>query len=245
MFTKFDSYYPKDTHLSKHQSHGNKSATKYLTMTYKNTRSDFAYLVQLGICVFSGGAQVITMQKTTEGTMLSWLICWWLSTAINIWLSLDSHKANGNRGSKQMLAIYSAWGVVVSLLIAVFFSQADVIWRDSDTILLSLTLVGTILGATYIKNNKLRFDSPFARGLQSILLRVTPQLFLCYTILTEGGDGFSIVFIVLGHIAVLTRLGVLHANKHEVANQALRKSEIANWVTWGFLTLIWMYDKIK
>lgn len=214
-------------------------------MNHRKIRRKFAYPVQLGICIFSGAAQIITMQTTTAGTMLSWLISWWLSTAINIWLSLDSHKVNDNRGSKQMLAIYSAWGVVVSLLIAVFFSQADTIWRDSDTILASLTSVGIILGATYIKNMGLKFDSPFARGLQSILLRVTPQLFLCYTILTEGGDGFSIVFIVLGHIAVFTRLDVLDSNKHEESTEVLRKSEIANWITWGFLTLIWIYDKIK
>lgn len=214
-------------------------------MDFRKIRMDFAYPTQLGICIFSGGAQTVTMQTTTEGTMLSWLISWWLSTAINIWLSLDSHKANDNSNSKQLLAIYSAWGVVVSLLIAVFISQADVIWRDSDTILMTLTLVGTILGATYIKNNKLRFDSPFARGLQSILLRVTPQLFLCYTIFTSGGNGFSWVFIVLGHVAVLTRLDLLHLNKHEESTRALRKSEIANWITWGFLTLVWIYDKIK
>jgi hypothetical protein len=214
-------------------------------MDHNRIRREFAYPVQLGICIFSGAAQIVTMQNNTEGTMLSWLISWWLSTAINIWLSLDSHKANDNIGSKQMLAIYSAWGVVVSLLIAVFVSQADVIWRDSDTILMTLTMVGIILGATYIKNNGLRFDSPFARGLQGIILRVTPQLFLCYTILTVGGSGFSWVFIILGHIAVLTRLDVLHHNKHEESTRALRKSEIANWVTWGFLTLVWIYDKIK
>lgn len=96
-------------------------------MNHRKIRRKFAYPAQLGICIFSGTAQIVTMQTTTEGTMLSWLISWWLSTAINIWLSLDSHKTNDNRGSKQMLAIYSAWGVVVSLLIAVFFSQADVI----------------------------------------------------------------------------------------------------------------------
>ncbi len=144
-----------------------------------------------------------------------------------------------------MLAIYSAWAIVIVFLIVTFLQNADTLWTRADSILSVITLIGTSVGAIHIARKKLRFDSPFARGIQSILLRVTPQLFLIYTILTVGGDGFSIVFIALGHIANYTRLHIISENKKEESSKALRKSEIASWVTWCLLTLIWVYDKIK
>ena len=163
---------------------------------------------------------------------------------INLSLSYRAHQVLPSRVTKQTVIVYATWAVVLVITVLVFLWQGTTIWSEIDTLTAILATAGIVLTLTVGRMQGLPVVDPVVRGYLAVFFKGLPQLTLAYSIWQYGGEGLSVVAVLVGHITVCTRLGQIFLSLREAGwdrnRQGSAISEIANEGSWIVVTIVWL-----
>ena len=159
-------------------------------------------------------------------------------------LSISAHKVAPSRTTRQAIATYVTWFVLVSILILVVGTNSDYQWNNKDTTTIISALILTIIVLIIGKLGNRRLSDPMIKAFFAIAYKSVPQVLLAWKFLSEGGSGTPTVSIILGHVTILIRLGQLYFMIKEAGWDRNRSwlaiSETANELSWIIATIAWL-----
>ena len=205
---------------------------------------DSLFYVQLLAASSFGIAQAWLMLTTTEGVISTWLAFWGIFLIINLSLSYRAHQVKPSRISKQTLIVYAVWTAIMTINVGVFLWQDQDIWNAVDTLTAVLATAGIALTLLvgYLKG--LPIADPLIRGYLAVFFKAVPQFTLGYSIWVDGGEGLSVVAVIIGHITICTRLGQIFLSLKEAGwdrnRQGSEISEVANELSLIVVTIVWL-----
>jgi hypothetical protein len=216
----------------------------FLTST-KQLTADAFFVLQLVLCLISGGSQFVRLLTTSQGVNVSWLASWLAFLLINLGLTVRAHRLQPSRVTLQTVLTYSAWTLAIAGCLALLLYQGTEVWDGKDTattIMVSLGVLTTWLAA---RRRGLSLADPLVHGWFGVCFIALPQLTLTYKIFTVGGAGLAGGMLLAGHIGITTRLGQLWFAIREAGwdknRQGAALSELANEITWLLVTLAWLW----
>jgi hypothetical protein len=214
-----------------------------LTST-KQLTADTFFVLQLVLCLISGGSQFVRLLTTSQGVNVSWLACWLAFLLINLGLTFHAHRRQPSRVTLQTVLTYSAWTLAIAACLALLLYQGTEVWDGKDTattVMVSLGVLATWLAA---RRRGLTHTDPLVHGWFGVCFIGLPQLTLTYKIFTVGGTGLAGGMLLAGHIGITTRLGQLWFAIREAGwdrnRQGAALSELANEATWLLVTVAWL-----
>lgn len=201
------------------------------------------YIQILAACSF-GFAQAWLMFSTTEGVIFTWLAFWGVFLAINLSLSVRAHQVKPSRITKQTVIVYAIWTLIMSTNVLVFLWHDTDIWNEVDTLTSLLATAGIALTLVIGRLKRLPLMDPLVRGYLAVFFKALPQFTLAYSIWQDGGDGISVVGVLIGHITICTRLGQIFLSLREAGwdrnRQGSAISEVANEISLIAVTIVWL-----
>lgn len=199
----------------------------------------FLFYFQIVCAIVFVTAQALKMFESIEGVSLGFFFCHGAFAFLNLSLSLVALKETERStkdyvNKKQSVYIYMMW--VVFLLIHLGIALVKKVgWKPIDTITLIVVFTG-FLGIVIFSNyKKISLLNPWVKAVTAIFLKCVPQVTLAIVIYQYGKGGLSGIWILFGHITILTR--ILHLwvstrngwNKNTLASFV---SEIFNEISW-------------
>jgi len=76
--------------------------------------ADLLFVVQLTCALIFGGSQTLHMLESTEGLNVSFFLFWALFLVINLGLSVQAHRAQPSRVTRQTVFVYSLWTLIIA-----------------------------------------------------------------------------------------------------------------------------------
>lgn len=222
----------------------NGTVREELMLYSKTVAADLLFLVQIVCTLAFGGSQFMQLLVSTEGVGASWFISWEIFLLLNLWLAAHAHLAQPSRVTRQALASYVLWIIMVTADLGAMVWNKSYVWGSSDTWTLVCVLVGvggTILVASH---RQLGVHDPMVRGWFAVFFKAVPQFVLAWTVSVHGSDGLATTALVAGHLTILTRIGQLTYAIREAGWDRNRLgsalSEVGNEVSWLVVTLAWL-----
>ena len=215
-------------------------------MTPRNQHfvGDVLFALQMFFALSMGLSQAWQMVHSTEGIILTWFAFWGFFLLINLKLSHQAHLVQPSRITKQTLIVYATWTVIMALNISVFLWRDEAVWKDVDTLTSTFALIGIFIVIAVSLFQKLSLSDPILRGYLALIFKAMPQLTLAYSIWLDGGEGLSVVAVIVGHITICTRLGQIYLSIREASWDRNRIgsaiSEIGNEASMVVLTIVWL-----
>ncbi len=210
----------------------------------KRMLADLLFLVQIICAVAFGGSQFFTMLNTSQGVSISWFATWEVFLVLNLFLTIRAHRNKPSRVTLQTVWSYAITVVVVTLDLSAIVWRNTGAWSGIDTLTVVCVGIGVVATCFVAKFKQLPIADPLVRGYLAIFFKAIPQLTLAYNMLQVGGAGLAGVAIVVGHLAILTRLGQLWFSIREAGWDRNRIgsaiSELANEVSWVVVTIVWL-----
>ncbi|MEM7469158.1 MAG: hypothetical protein AAF387_20055 [Pseudomonadota bacterium] len=215
-----------------------------MTTGKRHLLGDFLFYLQLIFALSMGISQAWTMLHSTEGIIVTWFMFWGIFLAINLTLSIQAHKTQPSRITKQTVIVYATWTVVMTLDTVIYLWKTPGTWKDVDTLTTILALLGIALTLVVGKLKNLPPLDPIIRGYLALIFKAMPQLTLAYSIWLDGGDGLSRVAVIVGHITICSRIAQIFLSLREASWDRNRIgsaiSEIGNEVSLIVLTVVWL-----
>jgi hypothetical protein len=187
--------------------------------------------------------QVFRLFESTQGVTIIFFLSQMAFLVFNLSLAISACKNNPSREKKQTLMIYVNWTFLISVLFAIVL--AKVAWKNSDWLVVLLTVAGTIIVVLIGSLGKLSYKDPIIRGFLSCLYKTVPQIYLGWCIWHDGGGaGLAAIMVWSGHLTALTRIaqiGVAIKRSGWDRNMAgIVLSESGNELSWIFATIMWL-----
>lgn len=210
----------------------------------KQVISDSLFWVQIiGAVVFCGAYTLRSLHDITGSSAAQFgLVAMFL--VFNLALGIGAHRAKPSRTTRQAIATYIVWLVLVTILIGVVVTNSAYQWNEKDTTTLITALVLTVAVLTIGGVKGLSPNDPMMKGLFAIAYKSVPQVLLAWKFLAEGASGTPAVSIWVGHATILVRLGQIYFTVNEAGwdrNRVwLAISETANEVSWIIATIVWL-----
>jgi hypothetical protein len=205
--------------------------------------ADLLFLTQVVAAVVSGVAQFIRLIGTTQGVGVSWYAFWDAFLIINLGLAVRAHRVQPSRVTRQTVATYAVWLVMVTAQIGAM-AWGRGVWDGRDTTTALLAAVGILAVLAWCAATGTAVLDPYARGGYALCFRVVPQLMLAWRLGVEGNGGFPGLSVVMGHLAILTRIGQVAFSIREAGWDRNRTgsaiAEIGNEVSWCAITFAWL-----
>lgn len=184
------------------------------------------------------------MLTTTEGVSFTWLAFWAVFLVINLSLAWRAHRALPSRVTRQTLAVYWTWSVLIALNLFVFIVRGKLLWTGIDTVTSAIALAGIMVTLAAGARHGLGIGDGLVRGWLAVFFKAVPQLALAWSVLVHGGGGVSAVVIIGGHLTICTRLGQILLALREAGWDRNRRgaaiSEFANEGSWIVATVAWL-----
>jgi hypothetical protein len=206
--------------------------------------ADSLFLFQIvGAVVFCGAyALRATVDVTGSSIVQFGLVGAFLFFCLT--LSVGAYKTKPDRATKQGIATYIVWLVLLFVVIGSTLSNKEYQWNDKETAMLVMGIVLTgavlLIGVT----SHTRVTDPMMRGLFAIAFKAVPQVLLAWKFLEEGASGTPAAAIIVGHVTILIRLGQIYfmvrASGWDRNRKWLTLSEVSNEVSWIIATLVWL-----
>lgn len=197
--------------------------------------------------VFQLGHMIHDMD--TKGVSISLFSSVIIFLIANMLLTYNSYKDNHSIRMLRALWVYGMW-LLVHILIVI-----GLIWirmatnipltypSDLRTIVLVLIGYGSIALILWIKrfSGTISYKDPMIKGLVGIVAKSLPQFTMAINIFVVGGSGHAVFAIVAANVTPLARILQLYFNPvHDGNRKWLLVSEIANELTWAFVSLAWL-----
>lgn len=186
------------------------------------------------------------MLKSTEGVSFSLFVCHSVFALLNLSLSIAALKnaVGGERMIKrQAVFIYAMWTSVLILHKGIAFWKMEQLWKQIDTVTCLLVGTGIIFVLAIARLKKLSLLDPYIKAGLAISFKSIPQVTLAVMIYYFGKGGLSGIWILFGHITILTRIVHLWISNHEKWDRNTRGSfvsEVWNEISWLVSTGAWL-----
>lgn len=206
--------------------------------------ADLFFVTQVVAAVVSGVAQFVRLLGTTQGVGVSWYAFWDGFLVINLGLAIHADRAQPSRITRQTVATYAVWLVMVTAQIGAMAWGRNGVWDGRDTLTALLAFAGIIAVSGWAADRGIGLLDPYARGGYALCFRVVPQLMLAWRLGVEGNGGFPGLSVVMGHLAILTRIGQVAFSIREAGWDRNRTgsaiAEVGNEVSWCAITVAWL-----
>ncbi len=190
--------------------------------------------------------QIMRSFTSTAGMTITWSMLCSVFVTVNFFLALSAYWDSGSRKAMQVTLVYANWLVLWSIMFVVVFIKGT--WTDSDTLVtvIVIMLVTVIMVMRRQGSVMETFVEPINRGLISLVVKSTPQLYIAYCIYRAGrNDGLAGMSLVIGHITVCARAVEIYITAKQDGwtkkNIGLFISETGNELTWMVTTGYWLY----
>jgi hypothetical protein len=211
----------------------------------KKIVADLLFGVQIASTFVWGGAQFVRMLTTSQGVSVSWFGFWELFLVLNLMLALRAHKTQPSRVTRQTIATYSLWTLIVSMDLGVMVVRGTTNWNERDVMTTIFATLGIVATLAVARAKSFGIVDPVVKGWLGASFKGIPQLGLAYNLMTLGANGLAGMTILTGHITVLTRLGQLYFSIREAGWDRNRTgsaiSELANYGSWVIVTIAWFF----
>jgi hypothetical protein len=205
--------------------------------------ADLFFVTQVCAAVVSGVAQFARLLTTTQGVGVSWYAFWDAFLVINLGLAIRANRAQPSRITRQTVATYAVWLVMVTAQIGAMAWGRVGVWDDRDTLTALLAAAGIVAVSGWAAASGVGLLDPYARGGYALCFRVVPQMMLAWRLGIEGNGGFPGLSIIMGHLAILTRIGQVAFSIREAGWDRNRTgsaiAEVGNEVSWCAITIGW------
>lgn len=213
-------------------------------MSFQKRTADLLFAVQLIGAILFCGAQFLRSLEDVHGVSVIQFTAACAFVVFNLFLGIGAHRAQPSRVTRQAIASYVVWGVLLAVVVAAVCTNNDYRWSIQDTTILVLT--GILAAATLMfgRFHRLPIRDPMLLAFLAIACKSVPQLLLVWTILDQGGSGIPGLSIIVGHCTIFLRLGQVSYMIWETGWERNRKwlfvSEGAAEVTWIAATIAWL-----
>ena len=216
-------------------------------MFSKEKMLDYLFVVQFICTLGFGGSQFAKMLTTSQGVSISWFSTWLVFLVLNLWLAVRAHRNQPSRLTRQTIASYITWIIMVMLDLGAMLGKGTGTWnaRDNYTIVVSaFGIVSTLAVARKMRLPVVNNTDPMVKGLLAVSFKAFPQLIMAFNMFMMGGSGLSAWAVWLGHATVWSRIIQLWFSMKEAGWDRNRVwsfvSESANEASWMVVTAIWL-----
>jgi hypothetical protein len=182
--------------------------------------------------------QTIRMLSTVQGLTTVLYLSFEFFIGLNFWLAIKAYREVQNVETKQTLAVYSFWGVGVTLHLIIMLVRGH--WTNTDTMM--MMAIGIASAVTLLLGGGV--TNPTAKGVLALWCKAIPQFYLAYCIYKYGGQGLAAITVWAGHVTVGTRISMLTiSGKRSKWNRNIVASLISEWgneISWVVVTGIWL-----
>ncbi|MBI2065046.1 MAG: hypothetical protein HYT62_03285 [Candidatus Yanofskybacteria bacterium] len=210
----------------------------------KKAIADLLFGVQIvGALVFCGAYFLRSLHDVTGSSLVQFgLVATYL--LFHLALGVGAHRASPSRVTRQTIATYAIWFVLISAIISAAATNPAYRWNERETtqLLTAAVLTVIVLAATAIQRRKL--SDPMVKASFAIAYKSVPQVLLAWKFLAEGASGTPGLSVVVGHLTILIRLGQIYFMVREAGwdrNRVwLAVSETVNELSWVVATAAWL-----
>ncbi len=217
-----------------------------MSATAKQTIGNLLFGFQIICAVIFCTSQALKMLESTQGVSFSFFICHGIFSLLNLSLSVVAvrESTDGDRMlKKQSVFIYTLWTLILLIHVSIAIWKMPDLWKYSDTITVSVVSLGVAATVAFAKVKKLPLLDPYVKAGLAIFIKSIPQVALAWSISLYGKGGLSGVWILFGHITILTRLVHLWISNREQWNRNTKGSfvsEVWNELSWLAATIAWL-----
>lgn len=210
----------------------------------KKTIADFLFGIQIvGAVVFCSAYILRSLEDVTGSSLIQFgLVVAFL--AFNLGLGVSAHRVSPSRITRQALATYTTWIILVIILILVAGTNPSYRWNEKETTTLVMGIVLTLVVVALAIGRRLPVTDPMVRGAFAIAYKSVPQFLLAWKFLAEGATGTPGLSVILGHFTILVRIGQISFMVREAGwNRPLKWlmcSEVFNELSWLAATIAWL-----
>ncbi len=180
-------------------------------------------------------------QGQVKGLTLAMYVFFLAYLLLGFSLAVSAYRQRPTPSRERLLTviIFGNWLLLVGLI--TFFGCLHIPWRTSDSYF--AVIIGTITVVTLFKYRGV--TDPMCRGLIAVWCKAIPQLWLSYT-LWQSHTGANLkpwtVWAANGTgIARLLQIVVIaRKTGFDRPTKGLLLGEVANVVTWGVVTIVWL-----
>lgn len=186
------------------------------------------------------------MLRSTQGVSLSFFICHGIFTLLNLSLSIAALKGTLGSDRKikgQSVFIYALWTLVLLTHVSIALWKMDDLWKTTDTVSTTIVAIGVGIVILYAKMKQMPLLDPCVKAGLAVFFKSVPQVALAVMIYQYGKGGLSGIWILVGHITILTRIVHLWISNHEKWDRNTKGSfvsEVWNEISWLAATVAWL-----
>ncbi len=217
-----------------------------MSASKRHTVGNLLFWFQIVCALIFCISQALRMLKSTEGVSFSLFVCHSVFTLLNLSLSVAALKnaVYGERIIKrQAVYMYAMWTLILALHTGIAFWKMEHLWKQIDTLTALIVVIGIILVLAIAKVKKLSLLDPYVKAGLAISFKAVPQFTLALVIYYSGKGGLSGIWILFGHVTILTRLVHLWISNHEKWDRNTKGSfvsEVWNELSWLVATAAWL-----
>lgn len=208
--------------------------------------------IQFAGALILGFSQYFKMLETLQGVSLAMFLSFEVFLFLNLGLAFRAYRDLGNSETKQLIATYLLWIVMITLDLYGLHRNGSYRWSLNDSITISIAGFGLVACHFGARAKGLRLTDPIVRGIHSCFFKAVPQVALGVKIFCEGGNGTPALAIFAGHVTIGTRIfqiirSIKDAGGLQKAPPAVKGifiSEAINWASWVIVTIIWIIRKL-
>lgn len=206
--------------------------------------ADLLFGVQIVCAIVFCGAYALRSLTDVTGSSIAQFGLAAAFLVFNLALGVGAHRAKASRGTRQTIATYIIWLVLVALIIIAAATNPSYEWNEKDTATIVMAGFLTIGVLTIGGIRGLPLADPTMKALFGIAYKAVPQVLLAWKFLAEGASGTPAVSVVMGHATILIRLGQIYFMVREAGWDRYRfwlaVSEGVNEASWVVATIAWL-----
>lgn len=209
------------------------------------TRGDLVFVIQVILSLVLCGTQLVRAFESVQGASLSMQMVLEGFLVLHFFLALSAYRARPNRTTYQTMVVYTLYGVLTAVLIAVLLSRENYHWGKNDNQTLAVVVICTAVIAVCCWSLIISMLDTIPKSLLAITFKAIPQFMMAWKIASEGGAGIHGAAIVVGHISILIRMYMLRLSIRQVGWEKNLKwlliSEVWNELSWVAVSVAWLY----
>lgn len=194
-------------------------------------------VVFCGAYILRSGTDVTGSSVAQFGLVATYLL-------FHLALGIGAHRASPSRLTRQAIATYIVWFVLIFAIIGAVWTNPAYRWNAKDTATLVTAMLLTLVVLIVSEFRRLPLSDPMMKAFFAIAYKSVPQVLLAWKFLAEGASGTPGLSVVVGHLTILIRLGQIYFMVREAGwdrNRIwLAVSETANELSWVVATIAWL-----
>lgn len=210
----------------------------------KNRIEDALFIFQVLMAWVFSVPQILRMRESTEGITIALYVLFMAFILVNLSLARRAYKAGPSRSRRQAVLIYWNWTILIGgHLVALY----DAPWRPTDSyFIISVAVIAAVTLGFSKGCFGLGYSDSIVRGVIACICKATPQIYLAYCIISDGGGaGLAAITVWAGHATVISRFAhIAYCGRQTGVDRNIKGmllSEGGNELSWVSVTIAWLY----